>query len=105
MAKKRAKSVESGAEPEPESEEIPKGQLGDWGDKIPKDVQDAADEYIQSLREANKARENKNAAEDRCKLAMRANGIERIRIDEGGKFLVVEDVVKLKTQKIKDPEA
>jgi hypothetical protein len=102
VAKKRLRAAEEQTE---ESEVIPKGQLGDWGDKIPQEVQDAADEYVASLREANKAREQKNAAEDRCIAKMREHGVPRIRIDEGGKFLVCEDVIKLKTQKIKDPEA
>lgn len=106
MAKKRAKAAEletvSGAAPE--SEEIPKGQLGDWRDKVPKEVQDAVDEYMQLYRDANKARLLKNAAEDRCKAVMREHGVERVPIDELGKYLVASEITKLKTQKIKDDE-
>lgn len=105
MAKKRAKPAETEAVKEPESEEIPKGQLGDWKDKIPKQVQEAADEYVKTFREANAAREKKNAAMDRCIAVMREHGVPRIRIDEGGKFLVCEDIVKLKTETVKEQDA
>ena len=108
MAKKRAKSAEAegavAVAEEPESGEIPKGQLGDWRDKVPKEVQDAVDEYMQLYRDANKARLLKNAAEDRCKAVMREHGVERVPIDELGKYLVASEVTKLKTQKIKDQE-
>lgn len=104
MAKKRAKAAEEKPEQEqePGSEEIPKGQLGDWRDKVPKEVQDAVDEYMQLYRDANKARLLKNAAEDRCKAVMREHGVERVPIDELGKYLVAAEVTKLKTQKIKE---
>jgi len=83
------------------SEEIPKGQLGDWGDKMHPDVRQAADEYISLLREHNAAKESMNVAKEDCIVKMKEHGVLRVQIDEGGKYLVCEDAVKLVTKAAK----
>jgi len=87
-----------------EEGEVPAGQLGDWKEVLPKEVQDAVDEYVECMRETNEARGRKNAARDKCIEMMEAHEIERVPIDDGGKFLVCESVQKLKTEKIKHPK-
>lgn len=75
---------------------------GEIGDVVPEEVQEAADEYIKSLRAANKAREKMNTAKESCLNAMGAHNIERVKIDDGGKWLVRKSETKLKTEKIKE---
>lgn len=113
MAKKKAKAA---TEPddiedvrvddvEPEEGPIPPGQLGDWQLVLPKEVQDAVDKYVEAMREVNEARGRKNAAYDACIDMMCAHEIERVPIDDGSKYLVCEQVMKLKTEKLKEQEA
>lgn len=113
MAKKKAKAA---TEPEdieyvlvddvePEDGPIPPGQLGDWQLVLPKEVQDAVDKYVEAMREVNEARARKNTAYDDCIDVMCAHEIERVPIDDGNKYLVCEQVMKLKTEKLKEQEA
>ena len=111
MAKKKAKPAEEVVPEEPvsevqqqeaESEQIPKGQLGDWKDKVPAAVQKATEEYVASLREANKAKESMNNAKAHCLDVMEEFGVDSVPIDEGGKRLVRYSEMKLKTAKAED---
>ncbi len=102
MAKK-AKSVLEAAPVavEVEGESVPAGQLGDWLEKVPAEVQEAADEYVGFKREKQKAHESMNAARDRCIKKMKEHGVPKVRIDDGEKYLVCVDEAKLKTEKLK----
>lgn len=103
MAKKAKANVEP-VDIDDEDEEsgpIPPGQLGDWKEVLPKEVQDAVDKYIEAMREANALREQKNAAKLACIEAMQNHEIERVKIDDGGKYLVCESVMRLKTESAK----
>lgn len=103
MAKK-AKAVVEPVEIDDEDDEsgpIPPGQLGDWKIVLPKEVQDAVDVYIELMREGGELRVKKNAARDACIEAMHNHEIERVPIDDGGKELICESVMKLKTQRAK----
>lgn len=104
MAKKAKAEVVDVEDDDLEEGEVPAGQLGDWKEVLPKEVQDAVDDYVECMRETNEARGRKNAAKDKCIDMMEANEIERVPIDDGGKFLVCENVRKLKTEKIKHPK-
>ena len=106
MAKKKAKAAEEEPaaveEPLPvqsEGEEIPKGQLGDWRDKIPPAVQKATDEYVAQLRAYNASKAEKDAAKSNCLAVMDEYGIDSVPIDEGRKRLVRFSEMKLKTAK------
>lgn len=110
MAKKKAKAAETESESQlgeivdqspaqPESEPIPKGQLGDWRDKIPEPVQKATDGYVAQLRAYNAAKAEKDAAKSNCLAVMDEYGIDSVPIDEGGKRLVRFSEMKLKTAK------
>lgn len=110
MAKKKAKAAEvaepeeevagqSPAEPEVEAETVPKGQLGDWRDKIPEPVQKATDQYVAQLRAYNASKAEKDAAKSNCLAVMDEYGIDSVPIDEGGKRLVRFSEMKLKTAK------
>lgn len=101
---KRAKAVVEPVEIDDEDDEsgpVPAGQLGDWQDVLPKEVQDAVDKYVELMREANALREQKNAAKEACIEAMSNHAIDRVKIDEGGKYLVCESVMRLKTESAK----
>ena len=104
MAKK-AKAVVEAEDVEPEEGPAPPGQLGDWQLVLPKEVQEAVDKYIEAMRECNEARGRKNAAQEACIELMVDHEIERVPIDDGGKYLVCEQVMKLKTEKLKDQDA
>ena len=99
MAKKMAKT------PTNEAEELPlaQGQLGDWLEEVPEDVQEAADERMRTLRAKNKATEKYNSAQEACMQAMKEHDVKRIRIDDGKKWLVYDEKGTLKTEKIKSP--
>lgn len=111
MAKKKAKAAEQEPEPEadvplsaaePESETVPKGQLGDWRDKIPPAVQKATEEYVAQLRAYNAAKNEKDVAKANCLAVMDEYGVDSVPIDEGGKRLVRFSEMKLKTAKADD---
>jgi hypothetical protein len=80
---------------------IPPSQLGDWKMVLPKEVHDAVDVYVELMREHGELRVKKNAARDACIEAMHNHEIERVPIDDGGKELICESVMKLKTQRAK----
>ena len=88
MAKK-AKAVVEPVEIDDEDDEsgpVPPGQLGDWQAVLPKEVQEAVDKYVELMRESNSLREQKNAAKEACIEAMSNHAIDRVKIDEGGKY-------------------
>jgi hypothetical protein len=104
---KKAKNeeVEQVDDAQPATEEsVPPGQLGDWREKIPPEVQRATDEYVSSLREANKAKEAMNNAKSNCLAVMDEYDIDSVPIDEGGKRLVRFSEMKLKTKKAEDEQ-
>lgn len=78
---------------------IPKGQLGDWGDEVPEDVQDAADAYDKAHTSKSKATAKLNSARDNLVENMRAGSIRRVRIRNGEKCLVVDSTDRIKYEK------
>jgi len=103
VAKKAKKEVSEPVDEPPEVvETVPAGQLGDWREKVPAAVQKATEEYVASLREANKAREAMNNAKSNCLAVMDEYGVDSVPIDEGGKRLVWFSEMKLKTKKAED---
>lgn len=66
----------------------PRGQLGDWTDTIPEDVQEAADAYDSAHKAAQNAKAKFNSARDRVIEKMREKKIKRVPIRNGEKFLV-----------------
>ena len=73
----------------------------EWIEKIPEEVEAAVDVYVKSLRAKNKASEKVRNSKELCIEAMVKHGIGRVSIDEGAKWLVLEDAHKLKTEKAK----
>lgn len=84
------------------AKKVTSGKLFETDEPIPETVANAVDKYITALRAANKAREKMNTAKDNCIAEMTEHGVERVRIEEGSKWLVCEDEFKLKTEKIKE---
>lgn len=76
---------------------------GEIADVVPQVVQNACDEYMKTMRAKNKATEKMNAAKDNCIATMKENSCNRVRVDDGGKWLVLEEHDALKTEKIKTP--
>ncbi len=107
MAKKKAKPAEPESDGSQlavldEGESIPKGQLGDWREKIPPAVQKATDDYVAQLRAYNAAKNEKDVAKATCLAVMDEYGVDSVPIDEGGKRLVRFSEMKLKTAKADD---
>lgn len=75
---------------------------GEWGDKVPKAVQDAVDEYVEAMREQSDALNRRNHAKEEALTAMRKHGVSKVRIpDEDGNLtkmleLSTEDTLKVK---------
>lgn len=82
---------------------------GEWGDKVPKVVQDTVDEYVEAVREQAEALGNRNRLLDEVKTVMRKHGVLKVRIsDEDGKLtkmISLESEDKLKVKKLKMPVA
>ena len=80
---------------------------GEFGDKVPKAVQDAVDEYVDAMREQSEALNLRNRMYDEALAAMRKHGIKKVRIpDEEGKLtkmIELESEDKLKVKKLKMP--
>lgn len=93
MAKKRAQS------------EAPDGQLGDWLEKIPKRVQECADAYDAAHTAKGKASAKLNSAKDTLIEAMKEHEIQRVRIRNGEKFLVLDVKDGVRYEKPKEPTA
>lgn len=65
-----------------------KGQLGDWLDEIPEDVQAAADAYDKAHTDAQKAKAKFNTARETVITKMKDKKVNRVPIRNGEKFLV-----------------
>lgn len=77
-------------------------QLGDWLDEVPDAVQDAADDYDKAHTAKNKAQGKLNTAKENLIAKMRANGITKVRIRNGEKFLKISALDKITYQKPED---
>lgn len=74
------------ARTDPESgKSIPEGQLGDWMDEVPEDVQKAGDDYYKARQELAKATSKRDARKDQFIAAAREHGVEKVRIHVPGK--------------------
>jgi hypothetical protein len=81
----------------------PRGQLGDWLDKVPKAVQDAADEYDRSHKAKAKALGKLNTEKDVLIDKMRANKVKKVRVRNGDKLLVIDSTDKITYEKPQEP--
>jgi hypothetical protein len=77
----------------------PNGQLGDWQDSVPEEVQTAADEFDKAHTAKGKAAGKLNTAKDNLVATMRANGVESVRIRNGEKRLVIGSTDKINYKK------
>lgn len=69
-------------------------------DPPPKEVADARDDYLQAMRDAAKASEEKGYKRERLIEAMRDNNIDRIKLDGENKFFELETEAKVKMKTI-----
>ncbi len=83
----------------------PAGQLGDWLEDIPDEVQKAADAYDAAHTAKSKAAGKLNTAKDSLIESMKANDVRRVRIRNGEKFLVIDTKDGVKYEKPKEPTA
>jgi hypothetical protein len=84
---------------------VPNGQLGDWGDKVPKGVQDAADAYDKAHTAKTKAQGSLNTAKETLVEKMRAAGVKKVRIRNGEKFLKISSTDKITYEKPQEDPA
>ena len=93
MAKKRAAAA-------------PAGQLGDWLDEIPPEVQKLADAYDAAHTAKSKAQAKLHTAKDSLIESMKENDCRKVRIRNGEKFLELgaTDKVSYKKPAEKKPE-
>ena len=70
-------------------------------DLTPEPVRKAADVYLKALRDKNKASEKAKTAKETCIEVMKEHECTRIRVDDGEKWLVLEETDTLKTEPIK----
>lgn len=89
MAKKRAKAA-------------PVGQLGDWLEEIPEEVQKCADAYDSAHTAKSKAQGKLNTAKDSLIESMKANNCSRVRIRNGETFLELGATDKVSYKKPKE---
>jgi hypothetical protein len=95
MAKKR--TLERGV--------IPAGQLADWLDEIPAEVQKLADAYDAAHTSKSKAAAKLNTAKDSLIESMKEHRCGKVRIRNGEKFLVLDVKDGVKYEKPKEPTA
>lgn len=80
---------------------------GEWGDKVPKVVQDTVDEYVEAVREQAEALGNRNRLLDEVKTVMRKHGVLKVRIPDGDgnltKMIELTTEDKVKIVKLKSP--
>lgn len=80
-------------------------QLGDWGDKIPEKVSDAAEVYDKAHTKAQKVKGELNKAKDELIDAMRETGCLRCPIRNGEKFLTLQEKDSVRFDKPKQNPA
>ncbi|MCC7419831.1 MAG: hypothetical protein IT428_06105 [Planctomycetaceae bacterium] len=78
---------------------------GEIGDRIPPEVESAADDYDKHYSATIKAREKRDAAKLTLIEKMKATGCKRCPIRGGAKFLELEEVDKIKHTKPKENPA
>ena len=83
----------------------PNGQLGDWLEQIPEEVQKLADAYDAAHTSKSKASAKLNTAKDSLIESMKEHGCSKVRIRNGEKFLVLDVKDGVKYQKPEEPTA
>ena len=87
------------------SGEVPPGQLGDWLDEVPENVQAAADEYEKAHREYQNKKAALNTAKENVIALMRESGCKRCSVRNGEKVLVYDTSEKVKLEARKRDDA
>jgi len=102
MAKRSAKPKRSPRSQEPQDKQsfIP----GTEPAEPPKAVAKLRDEYMEAKRNKNDWSADEKAKGEQLIEAMREAGIDRILIDDGQKWLVIDEKARLKTETRKDEE-
>ena len=75
----------------------------DWVDKVPKTVQDAADEYVATMGRKANANAKFNGARDTLIAKMREHQIPKVRVTykDGEKIIELSAIEKVKLRKVK----
>lgn len=73
----------------------------DWSDKVPEDVQNAADEYVASLRKKSSAAEKFNGAKTALIELMKTKKVEKVKVayKDGEKIIELEEIERLHLRK------
>lgn len=104
MAKKRARGS---TDEEPEDDELKQGILNEeWVEKLPEEVQSAADKYRKAQKAKSKGDANFNTEKSHLIDVMTEHHISKVRVDIDGevKFITAVTDTKLKIEKPENPE-
>lgn len=73
----------------------------DWADKVPKEVQDAADNYVAALRSKAKAAEKFAGAKTSLIETMKSTKTDKVKVvyKDGEKILELEEIERLHLRK------
>lgn len=86
---------------------VPDGQLGDWLEEVPDDLQASADAVANAREKFNKANKDKDTAEENLKQSFRDNPEStRVRVEtkQGPKVYRRRDVLTVATEALKKQE-
>lgn len=108
MAKKKAARKSTTRRPAkkkaaPKKAASKQGQLGDWLDKVPKHIQDAADEYDAAHRAKTKAQGKLNTAKEKLIEKMKKYKVPKVRVRNGEKWLRIDATDKVIYEKPQEP--
>ncbi len=83
----------------------PKGQLGDWLEEVPEEVQEAADAYDKAHTAKTKTQGKLNSAKDILIDVMREHKVDKVRIRNGEKLLTISATDKITYEKPEESPA
>lgn len=86
------------------TKDAPAGQLGNWLDDVPEEVQELADAYDKAHTAKSNALGKLNTARDNLIAKMKETGCKRCPIRNGDKFLELEQDAKVRIKKPKDKQ-
>jgi hypothetical protein len=79
--------------------EAPDGQLGDWLDQIPEEVQNAGEKYATAREAFNRAKSQMDGAKEVLIDTMEEHGVKRFPFRDGQKVFELDESTTVKIKK------
>lgn len=91
---------------EKNSNDVPDGQLGDWLDRIPEEVQDAGEEYAKATETFNRAKTKRDQKKENLVELMLEHDVRRFPYRDGKKVFELDETqtVKIKKRTVDDSD-